>query len=124
MTTSRIQLALNVRDIEAATTFYADMFGVPPAKQRPGYANFVVADPPLKLVLFENAGRPSRAQPPRSGGRLERRRRRGHPPLRRRRPGAHHRRGRRVLPRRPGQGVGRGTGRTARRLGVLHRAGR
>ena len=42
--TSRIQLALNVRDVESATTFYADMFGVPPAKQRPGYANFVVAD--------------------------------------------------------------------------------
>ena len=54
--TSRIQLALNVRDVEAATRFYADMFGVPPAKQRPGYANFVVADPPLKLVLFENPG--------------------------------------------------------------------
>lgn len=55
MTTSRIQLALNVTDIEAATTFYADLFGVQPAKRRPGYANFVVADPPLKLVLFENA---------------------------------------------------------------------
>jgi len=54
--TSRIQLALNVRDVESATRFYADMFGVPPAKQRPGYANFVVADPPLKLVLFENRG--------------------------------------------------------------------
>jgi catechol 2,3-dioxygenase-like lactoylglutathione lyase family enzyme len=54
--TSRVQLALNVADIEAATQFYADMFGVQPAKQRPGYANFVVADPPLKLVLFENPG--------------------------------------------------------------------
>ena len=54
--TSRIQLALNVRDVESATLFYADLFGVPPAKQRPGYANFVVADPPLKLVLFENPG--------------------------------------------------------------------
>ena len=53
---SRIQLALNVRDIDVATRFYADMFGVPPAKQRPGYANFVVSDPPLKLVLFENPG--------------------------------------------------------------------
>ena len=52
--TSRIQLALNVRDVESATRFYADLFGVPPAKERPGYANFVVADPPLKLVLFEN----------------------------------------------------------------------
>ncbi len=56
MTTSRIQLALNVADIETATNFYADLFGVQPAKRRPGYANFVVADPPLKLVLFENAG--------------------------------------------------------------------
>jgi catechol 2,3-dioxygenase-like lactoylglutathione lyase family enzyme len=54
--TSRIQLALNVRDVESATRFYADLFGVPPAKERPGYANFVVADPPLKLVLVENAG--------------------------------------------------------------------
>jgi catechol 2,3-dioxygenase-like lactoylglutathione lyase family enzyme len=54
--TSRIQLALNVRDVESATRFYADMFGVPPARQRPGYADFVVADPPLKLVLLENPG--------------------------------------------------------------------
>src|SRR5688572_25053984 len=54
--TSRIQLALNVRHVETATRFYAEMFGVPPAKQRPGYANFVIADPPLKLVLFENPG--------------------------------------------------------------------
>ena len=56
MTISRIQLALNVSDVEAATRFYTDMFGVQPAKQRPGYANFVVANPPLKLVLFENPG--------------------------------------------------------------------
>jgi catechol 2,3-dioxygenase-like lactoylglutathione lyase family enzyme len=54
MDTSRIQLALNVRDIEAATRFYSDMFGVGPAKQRAGYANFEIADPPLKLVLFEH----------------------------------------------------------------------
>lgn len=54
--TSRIQLALNVRDVESATRFYTDLFGVPPVKQRPGYANFAVADPPLKLVLFENPG--------------------------------------------------------------------
>jgi catechol 2,3-dioxygenase-like lactoylglutathione lyase family enzyme len=56
MTTSRIQLALNVKDIDAATRFYTDLFGVGPAKQRTGYANFEVADPPLKLVLFENPG--------------------------------------------------------------------
>lgn len=53
---SRIQLALNVNDIEAATSFYAKLFGVSPAKARPGYANFAVADPPLKLVLLENPG--------------------------------------------------------------------
>ncbi len=56
MMTSRVQLALNVADIEAATHFYRDLFGVEPAKQRPGYANFEIADPPLKLVLFENPG--------------------------------------------------------------------
>jgi catechol 2,3-dioxygenase-like lactoylglutathione lyase family enzyme len=54
METSRVQLALNVSDIEAATRFYTDMFGVGPAKQRDGYANFEIADPPLKLVLFEH----------------------------------------------------------------------
>jgi catechol 2,3-dioxygenase-like lactoylglutathione lyase family enzyme len=56
MNTSRVQLALNVTDVERATVFYAALFGVAPAKQRPGYANFEVADPPLKLVLFENPG--------------------------------------------------------------------
>jgi catechol 2,3-dioxygenase-like lactoylglutathione lyase family enzyme len=54
METSRVQLALNVSDIDAATRFYTDMFGVGPAKQRAGYANFEIADPPLKLVLFEH----------------------------------------------------------------------
>lgn len=54
METSRVQLALNVSDIEAATRFYEGMFGVGPAKQRAGYANFEIADPPLKLVLFEH----------------------------------------------------------------------
>jgi len=56
MNTSRVQLALNVTDLEAATRFYADLFGVGPAKQRSGYANFEIADPPLKLVLFEHPG--------------------------------------------------------------------
>ena len=54
METSRIQLALNVTDIEAATRFYTELFGVGTAKHRAGYANFAIADPPLKLVLFEN----------------------------------------------------------------------
>ncbi len=53
---SRIQLALNVDDVEAATEFYAKLFGTAPAKTRPGYANFAIADPPLKLVLLENQG--------------------------------------------------------------------
>jgi catechol 2,3-dioxygenase-like lactoylglutathione lyase family enzyme len=53
---SRIQLALNVDDVEAATTFYTKLFGVAPAKTRPGYANFAIPDPPLKLVLMENPG--------------------------------------------------------------------
>jgi catechol 2,3-dioxygenase-like lactoylglutathione lyase family enzyme len=51
---SRVQLALNVSDLEAAVDFYSKLFGAEPAKRRPGYANFAVADPPLKLVLFEN----------------------------------------------------------------------
>jgi catechol 2,3-dioxygenase-like lactoylglutathione lyase family enzyme len=53
---SRIQLALDVDDVEAATAFYRKLFGVEPAKTRPGYANFAIADPPLKLVLLENPG--------------------------------------------------------------------
>ena len=53
---SRIQLALNVDDVEAATAFYRTLFGTEPAKTRPGYANFAIADPPLKLVLLENPG--------------------------------------------------------------------
>jgi len=53
-TTGRIQLALNVTDLAAAVRVYSDVFGTEPSKQRPGYANFAIADPPLKLVLFEN----------------------------------------------------------------------
>ena len=50
---SRVQLALNVSDLDAAIGFYSKLFAVEPAKVRPGYANFAVADPPLKLVLIE-----------------------------------------------------------------------
>jgi catechol 2,3-dioxygenase-like lactoylglutathione lyase family enzyme len=50
---SRVQLALNVSDLDTAVSFYSALFGVGPAKVRPGYANFAVADPPLKLVLIE-----------------------------------------------------------------------
>jgi catechol 2,3-dioxygenase-like lactoylglutathione lyase family enzyme len=53
---SRVQLALNVDDIDEAVSFYGKLFGVEPAKRRPGYANFAVAEPPLKLVLLENPG--------------------------------------------------------------------
>ena len=53
---SRVQLALNVNDIDEAVTFYSRLFGAEPAKRRPGYANFAIAEPPLKLVLLENPG--------------------------------------------------------------------
>jgi catechol 2,3-dioxygenase-like lactoylglutathione lyase family enzyme len=58
---SRVQLALNVDDIDEAVAFYAKLFGAEPAKRRDGYANFALANPPLKLVLLEN---------PRRGGTL------------------------------------------------------
>ncbi len=53
---SRLQLALNVDDIDEAVDFYTRLFGAEPAKRRPGYANFALAEPPLKLVLLENPG--------------------------------------------------------------------
>ena len=52
---SRVQLALRVGDLDAAVDFYGRLFGAEPAKRRPGYANFAIADPPLKLVLLEGA---------------------------------------------------------------------
>jgi catechol 2,3-dioxygenase-like lactoylglutathione lyase family enzyme len=51
---SRVQLALNVADLDAAIDFYSKLFGAEPAKVRPGYANFAIAEPPLKLVLIEH----------------------------------------------------------------------
>jgi catechol 2,3-dioxygenase-like lactoylglutathione lyase family enzyme len=57
---SRVQLALNVPDIDDAVAFYSKLFATEPAKREPGYANFAIADPPLKLVLFEKAGADSR----------------------------------------------------------------
>jgi catechol 2,3-dioxygenase-like lactoylglutathione lyase family enzyme len=53
---SRAQLALNVDDLDGAITFYAKLFNTAPAKVKPGYANFAIVDPPLKLVLLENPG--------------------------------------------------------------------
>ena len=52
----RLQLALNVDDLDQAIDFYSSLFGSPPAKVREGYANFAIENPPLKLVLFEGAG--------------------------------------------------------------------
>ena len=52
---SRVQLALRVSDLEGSIAFYRSLFGVDPAKRRPGYANFAVTEPPLKLVLIEGA---------------------------------------------------------------------
>lgn len=56
MTTThpRVQLALNVSDVDAAVDFYSRLFRAEPAKRRPGYANFAIAEPPVKLVLIEN----------------------------------------------------------------------
>jgi catechol 2,3-dioxygenase-like lactoylglutathione lyase family enzyme len=51
-----VQLALNVSDLGAAVAFYSKLFATEPAKVRPGYANFAIVDPPLKLVLVEGAG--------------------------------------------------------------------
>ena len=53
---SRVQLALNVDDLDEAIAFYSRLFDTEPAKVKPGYANFVVTEPPLKLVLLENPG--------------------------------------------------------------------
>ena len=56
---SRVQLALNVSDVDEAVAFYSRLFGVEPARTRPGYANFAIAEPPLKLVLIEGQGAPA-----------------------------------------------------------------
>jgi catechol 2,3-dioxygenase-like lactoylglutathione lyase family enzyme len=53
---SRVQLALNVDDLDGAIAFYSKLFNAEPAKVKPGYANFAIAEPPLKLVLIENPG--------------------------------------------------------------------
>jgi catechol 2,3-dioxygenase-like lactoylglutathione lyase family enzyme len=53
---SRVQLALNIDDLEAAIVFYSELFNTEPAKRKPGYDNFAIAEPPLKLVLLENPG--------------------------------------------------------------------
>lgn len=55
---ARVQLALNVADLDTAIDFYSRLFDTTPAKVQPGYANFAIADPPLKLVLFETVDAP------------------------------------------------------------------
>ena len=56
---SRVQVALNVSNIDQAVACYRRLFHTEPAKRRPGYANFAIADPPMKLVLLEGAGEPA-----------------------------------------------------------------
>jgi catechol 2,3-dioxygenase-like lactoylglutathione lyase family enzyme len=56
----RLQLALNVKDLDAAVEFYSKMFGVSVNKRKPGYANFAIDEPALKLVLFEQPDAPER----------------------------------------------------------------
>lgn len=55
---SRVQLALNVADLDESIAFYSKLFQTEPAKVRDGYANFAIADPPLKLILFAGGGEP------------------------------------------------------------------
>ena len=111
---SRVQLALNVSDLDEAITFYSKLFATEPAKVRPGYANFAIVEPPLKLVLIEGNGDPGFAEPPRRRGRVDRRGRGHGGAPEGRRPG-HRDRGRRgVLLRGAGQGVGRRSRRDAR----------
>ena len=92
MPATRVQLALNVEDLSAATAFYSKLFGVEPHKQRDGYANFVIADPPLKLVLIENPSSDRAPQPPRGRGLDSWRRVRGTPAVPGRGAGHHGRR--------------------------------
>ncbi len=63
---SRIQLALNVEDLDQSVAFYSKLFGTEPTKLRPGYANFAVAEPPLKLILMPRSPSASTSPPPRS----------------------------------------------------------
>ena len=103
---ARVQLALNVRDIDASVDFYSKLFGTEPAKVRPGYANFAIADSPLKLVLIEDADQtPGSDQPPRGRGVEHRRGDRGTGTPDCRRSGDCVRVSDLVLLRRPGQGA-------------------
>ena len=63
---SRVQLALRVADLDASIEFYSRLFDAAPAKRRPGYANFAITEPPLKLVLLEGQPGEDTASPPAS----------------------------------------------------------
>ena len=120
---SRLQLALNVDDIDEAVAFYSKLFGTEPAKRRPGYANFAIAEPPLKLVLLENPGQGGIAQPPRHRGLGRRRRSTPNRPVSLRGARLDRRAGHHLLLRQAGQVLG--PGRSERRaVGDLHRARR
>ncbi len=110
---SRVQLALNVSNLDEAITFYTKLFGTQPAKIREGYANFAIAEPPLKLVLIQGSGAPGTLN--HLGVEVH------HPPAGR---GPAHRRGRQhhLLLRGAGQGVGARPRRRA--VGGVHRARR
>ena len=69
---SRVQLALNVDDLDNAVAFYSKLFNAEPAKAKPGYANFAIAEPPLKLVLLEKSRKGRHAQPPGGGSSVHR----------------------------------------------------
>ena len=116
---SRVQLALNVSDIDEAVAFYSKLFATEPAKRRPGYANFAIAEPPLKLVLIENPGAAGSLNhlgvEVFSTDEVD-----GRPAAPRRRRPRHRDRGERhLLLRRAGQGLGRRPRRRA--VGDLHR---
>ena len=119
---SRVQLALNVSDLDAAVDFYSKLFATEPAKLRPGYANFAIAEPPLKLVLIEGDGEPGTLNhlgvEVESTDEVAAAQR----PARRRGPRVRDRGRGRVLLRGAGQGLGRRARRRA--VGDLHRARR
>ena len=113
----RVQLALNVSDVDAAVDFYTQLFGAEPHKQRPGYANFALESPSAQARPHRERRGRGQPQPPRRRGRRRPRspRRAPHRPVR----ACRARRGRRrLLPRDAGQGVGRRPRRPL--LGVLH----
>ena len=120
---SRVQLALNVNDIDEAVSFYTALFGTEPAKRRPGYANFAITEPPLKLVLLENPGQGGTLN--HLGVEVDRRQRgrRRAGPARPGRPGRRRRARHHLLLRPAGQVLGYRIPRR-RTLGDLHRPGR